>query len=218
MKTPFYYRIIASLVEKLLNFNFSSKLFKKLKNKQLFFIQIGANDGVYQDPIYNFNENWDGILIEPIPNVFSQLKENYKNRNSNLIFENLAVGNRNGFIDFFIPKDYNEVDWKSKIASIDKSIGMLKDMETICINVEINTLDNIIKKHKVKKIDVLVIDIEGKEKDIFDTYSFSIKPKIIYFENRFLSYDEMLQLNSKFNDLGYRIFREKDNTLLILKN
>jgi FkbM family methyltransferase len=217
MKTPIIFRIIAFTVEKLLRFNFSEKLFKKLKNKKLFFIQIGANDGVYQDPIYRFNQNWDGILIEPIPNVFSALKQNYKDRKSKLVFENIAIGNFNGNVDFYIPKDYNLVEWQSKIASIDNSVGMLRGMETICINVKINTLDFLIDKYNVKIIDVLVIDIEGKEKDIFDNYSFQIKPKIIYFENRFLNYDDMLNLNAKFIDLGYRIFREQDNTLLILK-
>jgi hypothetical protein len=94
---------------------------------------------------------------------------------------------------------------------------MIKDMETIQIKVPINTLDHLIDKYSVTKIDLLVIDVEGKERDIFDSYSFKIKPKIIYFENRFYNYDEMMNLNSKFISLGYRVFREKDNTLLILK-
>jgi FkbM family methyltransferase len=217
MKTPFIFRVYAYIVEKLLNYKFSLKLFKSLKNKNLFFIQIGANDGIYHDPIFKFNNKWDGILIEPIPSVFEQLKLNYNNRETKLIFENIAIGDKNGTSNFYIPKDFKEIEWKSKIASIDKSVGMLKDMDTICVNVDIHTLDYIIEKHKVNKIDLLVIDIEGKEKDIFDSYSFSIKPEIIYFENRFLTFDEMLELNAKFISLGYRVFREQDNTLLILK-
>ncbi len=40
------------------------------------FVQIGANDGVWNDPIepYLRGEKWRGVLVEPVPYVFARLK------------------------------------------------------------------------------------------------------------------------------------------------
>ena len=37
-----------------------------------FFIEVGANDGIYLDPLYPYiiKNNWSGILIEPNHIVF----------------------------------------------------------------------------------------------------------------------------------------------------
>ena len=42
-----------------------------LRKKEIFFIQIGANDGKSTDPLYRFvtELGWSGILVEPQPNV-----------------------------------------------------------------------------------------------------------------------------------------------------
>ena len=52
------------------------------KNKDMFIIQIGANDGKIDDPIYEFVTNYppkmSGILIEPVKDYFEELKINYK--------------------------------------------------------------------------------------------------------------------------------------------
>ena len=51
------------------------------KNKGMFIIQIGANDGKIDDPIYEFVTNYpqkvSGILIEPVKDYFEELKTNY---------------------------------------------------------------------------------------------------------------------------------------------
>lgn len=46
-----------------------------------FFVNVGANDGVMNDPIYPFvaKYGWRGIAIEPVPHVFAQLSANYRN-------------------------------------------------------------------------------------------------------------------------------------------
>src|SRR6266481_6003650 len=60
-----------------------------LQKKDLFFIQIGANDGVSNDPLYKFviEYGWAGILVEPLPQVFEVLRRNYADK-PNLKFLN----------------------------------------------------------------------------------------------------------------------------------
>ena len=45
--------------------------------KNVFFVQVGANDGVQSDPINHFvsEYGWRGILVEPQPAIFKKLKK-----------------------------------------------------------------------------------------------------------------------------------------------
>ena len=46
-------------------------------NQPLSFIQVGANDGVYGDPLRSYVRRfgWKGILVEPQQDVFERLVE-----------------------------------------------------------------------------------------------------------------------------------------------
>ena len=41
--------------------------------QQVRFVQIGANDGLHNDPVREFivRDRWEGVLIEPLPEVSS---------------------------------------------------------------------------------------------------------------------------------------------------
>ena len=67
--------------------------FSKIK-KDIFFIQIGSNDGIAGDPIHQYisEHNWSGILVEPIKYVFERLLHNYTGY-PRLIFENVEYWN-----------------------------------------------------------------------------------------------------------------------------
>jgi len=216
-KTPLLWRFYGTIKNIIDNYSYSNRFLSKNRNKNIFFIQIGANDGISQDPIYKYSQNWDGILIEPIPEIFENLKRNYSRSKRNLIFENIAISDYNGEINLYLPKTIDPDNWQTKLASTNKEAGMLNNFELQEIKVPCLSLDSLIKKYNIKEIDLLVIDIEGQEKLLFDNYSFLIKPKAIFFEIRFYSYDVLVKMYAKFIKLGYRIFPERDNVLLILK-
>jgi len=67
------------------------------KQKGFFFVEIGAHDGISGDPIHRhiIKYKWKGILIEPVKYLFDKLVAYYKRQN-NLIFENVAIGDKNG--------------------------------------------------------------------------------------------------------------------------
>src|SRR5687768_133577 len=51
--------------------------------RKVTFIQIGAYDGVEADPIRSLvldSDSWQGILVEPQPDAFERLRQNYKGR------------------------------------------------------------------------------------------------------------------------------------------
>src|SRR4051812_3099016 len=48
------------------------------KRDEVFFVQIGSNDGKRNDPIHDLaigNESWNGLFVEPVPQLFEKLKE-----------------------------------------------------------------------------------------------------------------------------------------------
>src|SRR4051812_25620205 len=57
------------------------------------FVQIGANDGLHDDPVrqHALAHRWRGILVEPDPVHFARLTSNYAGH-SNLTLVNAAVG------------------------------------------------------------------------------------------------------------------------------
>src|SRR5829696_1072602 len=57
----------------------------------VFFVQVGSNDGVQGDPIHDLiisRQNWRGIFIEPISFLFSRLRKNYGD-SARFVFENV---------------------------------------------------------------------------------------------------------------------------------
>ena len=72
--------------------NLDKKMLKYLDYQNGFYIDCGANDGVNQSTtwFYEKSKNWKGLLIEPIPYVFDNLK---KNRGKGNIFANVTLVN-----------------------------------------------------------------------------------------------------------------------------
>ncbi len=217
IKTPLLWRILNTLRNKLTDINYSQKLFKQLSPKPIFYIQIGANDGKSTDPIYEHSVGWNGILVEPLPHIFEKLKANYADRKGKLIFENVAISDSKGSLTLFMPKVDKETPWVSKVASAKKESEMLVGSDVTEVEVPCLSLDMLLQKHNVKNIDLLVVDVEGFEWKILENYSFTVKPKVIYMEIRFYNYHQLITIYKKFYELGYRIFPEKDNCLMILK-
>lgn len=74
-----------------------------------FFVQVGANDGVWDDPLHDLvlEFHLSGLLIEPLPDIFDKLKHNYRDQ-PQLLFENVAILSRDG--DVPIHRVRNDVD------------------------------------------------------------------------------------------------------------
>ncbi|MFM7683833.1 MAG: hypothetical protein ACKO7P_13995, partial [Bacteroidota bacterium] len=60
--------------------------------EDVFFVEIGANDGVDFDPIYQavIKKKWSGVYIEPQKSVFMKLQSNFLGC-ENIYFENIAI-------------------------------------------------------------------------------------------------------------------------------
>lgn len=211
-----------------------NKVLKKYNHKNFFFIEIGANDGKYLDPIWKYVKkyNWRGILVEPVPEVFERLKKNYEGRD--VILENAAIGKRCGIKKMYIidteregmPESFK--GYARAISSFRKRMWLNKkrssEMKKMFneivlpsmkeIMVDCTTLSSLMKKHGVEKVDLLQIDAEGYDYEILKTLD--IKPKIVHYENMNLG-KEKEECFKFMQDKGYRVQNQHSDTLCVLK-
>jgi hypothetical protein len=72
------------------------------RQKEFFFVQVGAFDGSCVDPIHTMVRRycWKGLLIEPEPRAFAALQATYKGE-PNLTLLNAAISDRDGMTTFY---------------------------------------------------------------------------------------------------------------------
>ena len=208
-------------------------LYGYLKHKEkVFFIQIGANDGISTDPIYNFvtlnNNRVSGIAIEPMKDVYEQLKNNYKGY-SNVIFENIAIHNSKSEMSLYrVDPKYSEKlpKWTKGIASFNKSHHELSGTPSKYIipeSVHCISFDSLLTKHNIKRVDLLQIDTEGYDAEIILEVDFSvIRPSIIHFEHGLkdgvMSKDRFSKVVEKLRKYDYEIMIEPYDVIAYQKN
>jgi FkbM family methyltransferase len=183
-----------------------------------FFIEVGANDGKYLDPLYPYviKNNWSGILIEPNHIVFEELKHNYKDTN-NLFFENCIVSDKSGMVDFYYNGDnittlHNTLSYNYAKNNFKED---LKIVPTLSL-----TFDDLIQKYDIKKVDVLMTDVEGYDLDLLKTFPFNnIKPKIIMSEHTHLHHlnQTLEDMISFLGNQGYECYINDSDIVGILK-
>ena len=177
------------------------------------------------DPIFaTVNESTQLILVEPVPYLFNQLKNNYKNKMcdiSNIIFINKAVSNFTGEIELTVPSERNDFSkfpfWASQLGSVNSNhaTAHLDNIIVDTIKVKTTTIDEIINEYSIKEIGLLHTDTEGHDYTILMNYSFKIKPKKILFEHKhidgtFTVGNKYKELTSKLESLGYKKMYQND--------
>jgi FkbM family methyltransferase len=188
-----------------------------------FFVEVGANDGFAFDPIYEsvVKYGWRGLLIEPLPDLFAQLRATYEGREG-MRFENVAIADYTG------QKTMMRVDpeavelgrvpyWAKGIGSFFHDINALggqriseAEFQTIrphviSETVRCDTLENVLRKHDIHKIDLLQIDVEGYDYHILKQVDFSrLRPLVIRMEWYNLPQDEKQMSLALLKQWGYR--------------
>jgi len=202
-----------------INFDFVAA-FHLLKKQHLFFVQIGAFDGVSGDPIHNYVKaySWSGVLVEPRLEYFHMLKNNY-NGNQNLKFVNAAIFTDRGRRRFYTlrcpphVKPASLPDWWEQLGSfnldtilahrdaIPQIDSFIQAEEIECI-----TMNDLITITGRNHIDLLQIDAEGYDYEIIKMIDFErTKPSIIHFEHKHLSVTDLDECVDWLIKEGYRI-------------
>ena len=216
-------------------FDFESFLYRHLGvHKKFSFLQIGANDGIMNDPIYQFNMDnklvVSGFVLEPLPDVYDKLVKNYQSCPLIKPF-NLAIHETE--LEMVLhrvkPARANEVpEFARGIASFDEShwekttivpnASYMEEVKVKCIS-----FADFIKSNDIDKLDLLLVDTEGYDYQILMSIDFRlIKPKMIRFEHgvrdKVMSFENFTAVSSHLNSFGYQIIAESyDATAYLLE-
>jgi len=148
-------------------------------NDKKIMVEVGAGPTLFYSMSKHFRDHgWRCICIDPNP----KFVEDHK-KMGNEIYE-LALSNYNGESLFNVVTS----GWDEKYDGISYSGLEIKyDMPNLKVDkikVKVKTLNSLLEKLNVNKIDLVSVDVEGSEIEVmegFDTIKYS--PKVILLEN-----------------------------------
>lgn len=205
------------------------------RNPDFTFVQIGANDGYHNDPLYRFIRayNWNGIMVEPQVHVFERLKNNHKG-NCALKFENAAICTEKGIIPFY-GLAVSKARWATGMSSFDKThieehidkgfvakwakregINLPENREDYikCVEVETMNFDDLIEKHGLNNVDGIILDCEGFDSLVLSTVDIpKYNPSIILFEHLHFKDEDYQDLTNRLTELGYELRSDEMDTI-----
>ncbi len=192
-------------------------------------LQVGANDGLYDDPVHEIIAalNLSAILVEPLPDLFERLQKNYADQ-PHIYFENCAVSTQPGKAEIFrfCRNATHLPEWTQGMASFDKSILLkhshwpgFQNIEQYIesVSVPVVTVGQLLRKHPdIKKIVALQIDTEGHDFDVVKSaVEAGCLPKIINYEHRHLSYLDQVACRELLSSHGYCFLSNAIDTLAL---
>ena len=164
--------------------DFLLKYFNNKNNGIL--IDIGAADGKTNSNSRYLLEflNWSGILIEPHPEYYKLLFDLY-NGNNNIKLYNIGIYNKEVVLPFY---RFGTVE-EGQVSTFSESFktrveGHHDNKYSESINIECNTIANILKQNNLFDIDFMTLDCEGLDMEVLDSNEWdTFRPKLICIEH-----------------------------------
>ncbi len=212
-----------------------------LVERKLNIVVVGANDGKYNDPSYDFNmgrsSSTSVLLIEPNTDLLPYLEENYASHPRHRI-ANCAIGPEGMLTLYTIKKeswdsytpDYAKGWPRYRAATgitsasrehIEKNLAAHTDInpnEVIgVLNVPSKALGTLLSElNWPTPIDVLQIDAEGYDDAVIQASSLPVsRPKLIYFETCHIPPSRLKNLVSYLSGLDYKTYTIGENSLAV---
>ena len=169
------------------------KLFKERKNGT--YLDLGCFHPIRQNNTYLFHKlGWKGINIDLNP-VSIELFNIARPKDINIC---MAISSKKGSENLFFDHELSSLNTinKNHTLFLKEAFGK-KDLKKKIIKT--NTLNNILKENKIKKIDFMNIDIEGNELEVLKTLNFKkLDIKVICIEIvNYDHYSKDIKINKK---------------------
>ena len=200
---------------------------ERADSSAFFFVEIGANDGKFADPIYPHvrAKGWHGLLVEPLPDVFEILRSHYDGVPT-LRFEQAAIVDeeeegapvsitRVPLADVQAMEEECQGRPDAEMCRYAIGVGTLKPDDKshwilaekgVRQDVPAMSLATLLDKHGVTSIDLFQVDAEGYDGRIvmqldLDKY----RPALVQMEADHLGGQELGRIMLRFAEKGYRM-------------
>jgi FkbM family methyltransferase len=211
---------------------------KKARGEAAFCVQVGANDGKTNDPVYRYltGYGWRGLLVEPLVDVFEQeLKKTYSGY-PNVTLANVALAPTNGSLPLYRVaisrarwatglSGFRRENLENHIANgyIEKKakadgLAMPSDPNAVIevVQVPTKTVATLLTDHKIDRFDVLCIDTEGFDFEILKLFDFNAhQPDFVLFESKNLADDDYIAAKNMLAGAGYTLYWDNGDTFAL---
>ena len=192
-------------------------------------LQIGANDGLKDDPVQDIikKNNLSALLVEPLPYLFDALTKNYSGF-PKVQFERAAISSQpgNALIYQIDPAAKEFPDWVHGTATLDRRVIMRHQVATGLskahfelniqeVPISIITVRELLARHPdLAAPSIVVIDAEGHDfsvvKSVLDS---GIEPRLIIYEHKHLTFEDQAECRSALANSDYFMMSSADNTV-----
>ena len=143
-------------------------------------VQVGANDGKMADPVHGFltERGWHALLIEPHPVYFADLQRLHGKRET-VTCLNVGVSDKADEKELYFLAEAARARfprWIRGCASLDRA-RLVEQLDTAVaefgaqshpddvasVTIRLDRLGSLLKANRLKRADVLVVDVEGHE-------------------------------------------------------
>lgn len=148
------------------------ELMKYINFKNGFFVEVGGNDGFFQDPTYYLEKfkNWNGIIVEPLPMYI----DCQKNRPLSSVY-NCALVSSDYSDNSVCMIDCNAMSLVKEIGGSGEWVKTGEEAQNIIAHeviVPVKTLtcvlDDYFSTSNLREIDLLTLDVEGYELNVLE--------------------------------------------------
>jgi FkbM family methyltransferase len=129
-------------------------------------IDIGANTGLYSLFVKAINAKCNIHAFEPSKNTFKELKENILLNRFDIYANNFALSNKNGFSTFYDTLENHQYSASLSPMMLKEDTSYIYEINEYMV--EVMTLDYYVEKMNIKIIDVIKIDVELHEPEVFE--------------------------------------------------
>jgi FkbM family methyltransferase len=190
------------------------------------FVQVGAFDGVVQDPLrkYITEYGWRGVLVEPQARAARRLRELYQGSDRIVVLQ-AAVDDDAGKRKLFTVDSQFAPAWAGALASFQRDTilkhsrlipgleAMIREEIVDCIR-----FDDVLKHLLPRRLDILQIDTEGADAYLLSLFPFEkVRPAIIHWEVTHLSKKEREDCLGRLASFGYRFAPSGDQDMMAVQ-
>lgn len=160
---------------------------------------------------------WRGYCVEPIPRLAAALRKEAKGLPVEVI--EMAISDHDGTVGMAVSTGSGWMEGISHVTSSNHRGGRLLDhpanrpfrggdIEVSCL-----TMDSFLDQYGIDEVDLMKVDVEGHELNVFDGYSWRVKPLFIKAEHKHVQGDS---LDVILAAAGYHIWSERDDLYAVL--
>jgi FkbM family methyltransferase len=193
------------------------------------FVQVGANDGEWDDPLSECINKFPirGIMVEPQPGACAKLKRKYAG-NDRVTIEQAAISQNEGFLTLYhLSDDQISVGGEKPLRSDLLTSGNRAHMEKMrtalgqtCgieeLQVPALTWPSLLRKHGIPNPDMVLVDTEGMDDVIVNQIEHGEhSPAFIQFESLHLDSARLTVCTRRLAEAGYRFVMSEYDLLCL---